>query len=62
MRGDDDRPLTGGVRCDVALWPRAQRVGADGARWRTVALSLLNSLAASCAAFLLGVVCRWIWW
>lgn len=45
----------------IALWPRAQRVGAEGAWWRTVALSVVNNLAASCGAFLVGVLARWLW-
>jgi hypothetical protein len=45
----------------VALWKRAQRAGVGGAWWRTVTLSMLNNLAASCGAFVLGVVFRLIW-
>jgi hypothetical protein len=44
----------------IGFWPRAQRVGVEGAWWRTVALSTLNNLAASCAAFLLGIGWRWL--
>jgi hypothetical protein len=46
----------------VTPWPQAQRVGAEGAWWRTVALSVLNSLATGRGAFLLGIVARWLWW
>jgi hypothetical protein len=49
------------LRKYMALWPRARHAGVEAAWWRTVALSLLNSLAASCAAFPLGIVARWPW-
>jgi hypothetical protein len=45
----------------IALWPRARAAGATGVWWSTVALSMLNNLAASCAAFLLGLAIRWLW-
>jgi hypothetical protein len=37
---------------------RAREIGTHGTWWSTVALSLFNSFAASCAAYLLGVVIR----
>ena len=43
------------------LWPRARNVGAEGEWWRTLALSALNSFAASCAAFLLGRGIGWLY-
>jgi hypothetical protein len=46
----------------IALWPRAERVGAEGAWWQTVMLSMVNNLAASCGVFVLGILCRWLWW
>jgi hypothetical protein len=45
----------------IALWPRADQVGAEAEWWKTVLLSLLNNLAAACAAFLLGNLSRWLW-
>jgi hypothetical protein len=45
----------------IALWPRAERAGVERAWWHTVALSMLNNLAAGCAAYLLGIACRWFW-
>jgi hypothetical protein len=44
----------------IALRQRAQRVGADWEWWVTVALSALNSFAAACGAYMLGVVARWL--
>lgn len=44
----------------IALWPKARRVGAEGAWWQTVALSLLNNAGASAAGVVLGVLLRWI--
>jgi hypothetical protein len=46
----------------IALWPRARRVGVESAWWRTVALSIFNSLAAACGAFVVAVVARRLWW
>ena len=45
----------------IELWPRARDVGAAGAWWLTVGLSMLNSLAAAVGCVLLGHVTRWIW-
>jgi hypothetical protein len=45
----------------LTLWPRAEAVGAQHAWWLTVALSLLNSLAATCGCLLLGRVLAWLW-
>ena len=47
---------------DVALWPRAQEVGAQGVWWRTVALAIFNAFAATGVAYLLGRIVRWMWW
>jgi hypothetical protein len=46
----------------IELWPRAERVGAQGEWWKKVALSALNSLADAVAAFVLGNLARWVWW
>jgi hypothetical protein len=46
----------------IELRPRAQSAGAEREWWKTVLLSILNSLAAACAAFLLGNLSRWLWW
>ena len=46
----------------IELWPRARGVGAEREWWKTVVLSLFNTLGAACAAFGLGVVVRWLWW
>ena len=46
----------------IALWPRAERVGAERVWWQTVGLSMFNNLATSCGAFVLGILCRWLWW
>ena len=46
----------------IALWPRARNVGADRAWWITVGLSMFNNLATACAAFVLGILIRWLWW
>ena len=46
----------------IELWPRARAGGAEREWWKTVALSIFNTLAAACAAFVLGVVMRWLWW
>src|SRR5258708_1466347 len=46
----------------VEMWPRVRKVGAEWEGWMTVALSTFNSIAASAAAFLLGVLSRWVWW
>ena len=43
------------------LWPRARRAGAEREWLLTVALSMFNNLATSCAAFLLGIAIRWFW-
>ena len=45
----------------VELWPRVRAAGAEWEGWKTVALSIFNSIAASCAAFAMGVVSRWLW-
>jgi ABC-type sulfate transport system permease component len=45
----------------IELWPRARAVGAETEWWKTVLLSMLNSLAAACAAFLFGTFSRWLW-
>jgi hypothetical protein len=45
----------------LELWPRARCAGAERQWLLTVGLSLFNSLAAACAAFLLGIVIRWFW-
>ena len=45
----------------IALWARARDVGAERAWWQTVALSMANSLAASCAVFVLGAAAGWLW-
>lgn len=42
----------------IALWPRAAKAGAQGAWWRTIALSTFNSLAAAPAAFMVGNLTR----
>ena len=34
----------------VELWPRVRAVGAEWEGWKTIALSLFNNVAASCAA------------
>jgi hypothetical protein len=46
----------------ILLWPRAQRAGAEGAWWIAVTLSTAAGLATASAAYLLGVVIRWVWW
>ena len=46
----------------IELWPRAERVGAQGEWWKTVALSAFNRLAAAVAALVLGNLARWVWW
>jgi hypothetical protein len=45
----------------IALWPRARAVGADRMWWSTLALSMFNNLATSCAAFVFGIAMRWLW-
>ena len=45
----------------VALWPRAQEVGAELEWWRKVVLSMFNNLACACAVQMLGVFVRWLW-
>jgi hypothetical protein len=45
----------------VELWPRVRAVGAEWEGWKTVALSMFNNIAGSCAAFVLGVLSRWLW-
>ena len=45
----------------IALWPRARDAGAQGAWWRTVGLSMFNSLGAACGAHVLGLATRWLW-
>jgi hypothetical protein len=45
----------------VELWPRVRAAGAEWEGWKTVALSIFNSMAASCAAFVFGIVTRWLW-
>ena len=45
----------------VELWPRVQAVGAEWEGWKTVALSMFSNIAVSCAAFVLGALCRWLW-
>ena len=46
----------------VAIWPIAQRAGAERAWWQTVTLSMLNNIAAAYAAFMAGIAVRWLWW
>ena len=46
----------------IELWPRAERVGAEGEWWKTVMLSTFNSVAAAVAAFVLGRLTRWLFW
>ena len=46
----------------IELWPRAEKIGAAGEWWKTVALSLFNSTAAASAAFVLGQVARLVFW
>ena len=50
------------MRKYIELWPRARDAGAERAWWMTVGLSMFNNLAASCGAFLAGLVTRWLWW
>ena len=45
----------------IALWPRARAAGADHMWWSTLAMSMFNNLAASCAAFAFGIAARWLW-
>jgi hypothetical protein len=45
----------------VELWPRVRAVGAEWEGWKTVALSMFNNIATSCAAFVFGVLSRWLW-
>ena len=45
----------------VELWPRVRAAGAEWEGWKTVALSIFNSIAASCAAVVFGIVTRWLW-
>ena len=45
----------------IELWPAAQRVGAERAWWRTVALSMLSTFAAACGTYLIGIATRWLW-
>jgi hypothetical protein len=45
----------------AALWPRARRARAERQWLMTVSLSMLNNLATSCAAFLLGIAIRWVY-
>ena len=45
----------------MALWPRAQHVGAEREWWKTVGLSLLNSSGTASAAFVLGKLVSWLW-
>ena len=45
----------------VELWPHVRAAGAEREGWKTVALSIFNSVAASSAAFVFGVVTRWVW-
>jgi hypothetical protein len=40
----------------IGLWPRAREAGAELMWWKTVGLSTFNALAASVAAFVLGIV------
>jgi hypothetical protein len=46
----------------IELWPRARNAGAEWQWWNSVALSTFNSLAAACAAHMLGIALRWLWW
>lgn len=46
----------------VALWPRVRAVGAEVEWCKTVALSTFNNIGGACAAFLLGILSRWLWW
>lgn len=45
----------------VELWPRVRAIGAEWEGWKTVALSMFNNVAASCAAFAFGSVVAWLW-
>ena len=45
----------------VALWPRAQEVGAELEWWKTIALSMFNNLACACGVQVVGVFARWLW-
>ena len=44
----------------IALWTRAQAVGAERAWWRTVALSIVNSAVTVLLAYLVGAAVRWL--
>ena len=46
----------------IELWPRAEKVGAQGEWWKTVILSTFNSFAAATAAFAVGRLARWLFW
>ena len=46
----------------VAVWPLAQRAGAEHEWWVTVLLSFLSNFAAGYAAFMAGIAMRWLWW
>ena len=45
----------------IDLWPKARAVGAEREWFMTVAMSLLNSLAAACAVFVAGRLAWWMW-
>ncbi len=45
----------------VALWPRAQEVGAEFEWWLTVAVSCFNSVAASAGCIVMGWIVAWVW-
>jgi hypothetical protein len=45
----------------VALWPKAQEVGAEHEWWKTIALSMFNNLACACGVQVIGVFARWLW-
>jgi hypothetical protein len=45
----------------MTLWPCGKRAVVEGPWWRTVALSMLNTLAVGCVDFVPGTVARWQW-
>lgn len=45
----------------VELRPRVRKAGVEREGYITIALSLLNNFATSCAAFVLGILARWLW-
>ena len=44
------------------LWPRSRDVGAEAMWWKTVGLSVFNTLGATCAAFVTGAAVRYVLW